>query len=71
MANTTIHLSVKQIRFLRPDVAVVHVNGHRDVPESEKQLVADALMTMVMTREKEGWKIAAFQNTEIVASQPR
>jgi uncharacterized protein (TIGR02246 family) len=69
--NTTIHLSIKQVRFLRPDVAVVHVNGHRDAPENEKKLVADALMTMVMTREKEGWKIAAFQNTEVVASQPR
>jgi uncharacterized protein (TIGR02246 family) len=69
--NTTIHLSIKQVRFLRPDVAVVHVNGHRDAPESEKELVADALMTMVMTREKEGWKIAAFQNTEVVANPQR
>src|SRR5215217_3708758 len=28
--DTKINLTVKQIRFLRPDVAVVHVNGHRD-----------------------------------------
>jgi uncharacterized protein (TIGR02246 family) len=69
--NTTIRLAVKQVRFLRPDVAVVHVTGHLDAPENEKQLVADASMTMVMTREKQGWQIAAFQNTQVIANQQR
>lgn len=62
--DTTIRLTVKQIRFLRPDVAVVHVSGHRDGPE--KEFIADALMTLVMTRDKQGWRIAAFQNTQVV-----
>jgi uncharacterized protein (TIGR02246 family) len=69
--NTTISLSIKQIRFLRPEVAVVHVTGHRDAPENERELVSDAFMTMVMTREKDGWKIGAFQNTQIVANPQR
>jgi len=64
--NTTVSLSIKQIRFLRPDVAVVHVTGHKDAPEYEKEFVSDAFVTMVMTRDKDGWKIAAFQNTQIV-----
>ena len=64
--NTTIRFTVKQIRFLRPDVAVVHVSGHRDGPESKKELTADAFMTLVMTRDQQGWRIAAFQNTQIV-----
>ena len=61
--DTTVTLKVKQIRFLRPDVAVVHVEGHRDGPT--KELVQDALLTLVMTKEKAGWTIAAFQNTAV------
>lgn len=63
--DTTITLSVKQIRYLRPDVAVVHVSGHRDSPT--KELVEDAMITFVMTKEKDGWVIAAFQNTAVKA----
>src|SRR5688572_8513604 len=66
--NTTVKLSIKQIRFLRPDVAVVHVTGHRDAPENEKQLVSDAIVSMVMTRDQQGWRVAAFQNTQVIAS---
>lgn len=62
--DTRINLTVKQIRFLRPDVAVVHVNGHRDGPT--KELTGDAILTLVMTKETQGWTIAAFQNTSVV-----
>ena len=65
--ETTVTLKIRQIRFLRPDVAVVHVNGHRTGPT--KELVQDALLTLVMTKEKEVWTIAAFQNTAVVARQ--
>jgi len=61
--DTKISLTVKQIRFLRPDVAVVHVNGHRDGPA--KELTGDAILTLVMTKEQQGWTIAAFQNTSV------
>jgi len=63
--DTTIKLTVKQIRFLRPDVAVVHVSGHRDGPT--KELTQDAMLTLVMTKEKQGWTIAAFQNTGVLS----
>ncbi|HEY5838213.1 MAG TPA: SgcJ/EcaC family oxidoreductase [Pyrinomonadaceae bacterium] len=69
--NTTISLVVRQIRFLRPDVALVHVSGHLDAPENEKQFVADASITLVMTRDKQSWKIAAFQNTQVTTNQQR
>ena len=65
--DTTISLTVKQIRFLRPDVAVVHVSGHRDGPT--KELVGDAMMTLMMTKEQQGWRIAAFQNTSVAARE--
>lgn len=62
--DTRIVLAVKQIRFLRPDVAVVHVEAHRDGPT--KELSQDAILTLFMTKEKQGWVIAAFQNTAVV-----
>jgi uncharacterized protein (TIGR02246 family) len=67
--NTKISLSVKQIRFLRPDVAVVHVNGHRDGPTAD--LVSDAILTLVMTKGSSGWQIDAFQNTQVIGNLPR
>lgn len=63
--DTTLTLNVKQIRFLRPDVAVVHINGRREC--ATKELTQDAVMTMVMIKEKQGWKIAAFQNTAVAS----
>ena len=61
--DTTIELNVKQIRFLRPDVAVVHVSARRDGPAKE---VMNAMITMVVLKDKQGWKISAFQNTAVV-----
>ena len=63
--DTRISLVVQQIRFLRPDVAVVHVKGQRTSPTGEQ--TQGALITVVMTKEKTGWTIAAFQNTAITA----
>ena len=65
--DTTLTLAVRQIRFLRPDVAVAHVNAHRDGPT--KELITDAFLTLVLTKEKHGWTIAAFQNTQVVPRQ--
>lgn len=61
--ETTLKLTLKNIRYLRPDVVVVHVNGYRDGPTPE--LRNNVLITLVMTKEKGGWSIAAFQNTEV------
>ena len=65
--ETTITLAVKQIRFLRPDVVVVHVNARRNGPT--KELKTEAMLTLFMTKEKNGWTIAAFQNTQVVARE--
>jgi uncharacterized protein (TIGR02246 family) len=61
--DTRISLKVKQIRFIRSDVAVVHVDGKRvGLNEADSQ---DAIMTMIMTKEKTGWIVTAFQNTAV------
>ena len=55
---TTLSLTVKQIRFLRPDVAVVHV-----IPAprwADKRVDRGCDVTAAMTKEKQGWTIAAL-----------
>ena len=57
--------TVKSIRFLRPDVAVAHVEWNLEFrvgPETKK---AKAMSTMVLTKESGKWAIAAFQNTPV------
>jgi uncharacterized protein (TIGR02246 family) len=57
------------VRFPRPDVAVVHgtwdLTGERSW-EDQPLPLREGRITMLMTREVEGWMIAAFQNTDIV-----
>lgn len=65
--ETTVKLAMKQVRFLRPDVAVVHVTAERTGPA--KDLQQKAFITLVMTKENQGWTIAAFQNTGVVSRQ--
>ena len=69
--DSVISLSVKQIRFLRPHVAVVHVTGHNKFRQGEETHEIDAIITMVMAKEMDGWKIAAFQNTQVVGNRRR
>ena len=66
--DTTLSLAVQQIRFLRPDVAVVHVKGRRS--STNEALNQGAIITLMMTKEKQGWTIAAFQNTAITTPPP-
>jgi uncharacterized protein (TIGR02246 family) len=69
--NSTVTISIKQIRFLRPDVAVVHVQGVNKVRQGEETREMNAMITLVLTKEKGEWKIAAFQNTQIAPDQTR
>lgn len=69
--HSTLSIAVKQVRFLRPDVAVVHVNGNNRVRQGEETVVMDGTVTLVMTKEKGEWKIVAFQNTRVLAEQAR
>lgn len=59
-----INATVEKIRFLRPDVAVVHVLAER-FPKADKSKTIKARLTMVMVKNGEKWEIEAFQNTQI------
>jgi uncharacterized protein (TIGR02246 family) len=57
--------TVKSIRFLRKDVAVVHVEWNLEFQMNGETKKAKAMSTMIMTKEKGKWEIAAFQNTPV------
>ncbi|HLM58395.1 MAG TPA: SgcJ/EcaC family oxidoreductase [Pyrinomonadaceae bacterium] len=56
--------TLKSVRFLRPDVAVAHVEWNLEVkPGGEK---AKAMNSLVLTRDGGKWSIASFHNTPIL-----
>ena len=55
--------AVKGVRFIRPDVAVAHVEWSLEAtPGAEKMR---AMCSMVLTKDGGKWSIAAFHNTPI------
>ena len=57
---------VKSIRFLTPDVALMHaiggtVMGGKSEPSPER----DSIQTLVATKHGDQWCLAAFQNTRV------
>jgi uncharacterized protein (TIGR02246 family) len=57
--------TIRSVRFLRKDVAVVHTEWNLEFTAGGEMRKAHALSTMIMTRENGKWSIAAFQNTMI------
>ena len=69
MKATTLGLTVKQTRYVRPDVAVVHVAARLKSPQPDGSAKeTDAAITLVMSKEKGVWQIVAFQNTQVVGA---
>ncbi len=60
-----------QIRFVKPDVAIVHVNwgitGDRNADGTPRGKPRDGIFTQVMVKQNGQWRIAASQNTNIEA----
>lgn len=57
--------TIKSVRFVRKDVAVVHIEWNLEFNAGGEKRKAHALNTMIMTKDKGKWSIAAFQNTPI------
>lgn len=64
--NSNLTLKVDSIRFLKPDVAVVHVSGLLKISEANTIRTRNVKITLVMTKNENKWQIAAFQNTQVV-----
>jgi uncharacterized protein (TIGR02246 family) len=57
---------VKDVRFLSPDVALMHaVGGTMLRGKSEPVPERDSIQTLVATRQDGEWRLAAFQNTRL------
>ncbi|MDH2429250.1 SgcJ/EcaC family oxidoreductase [Sphaerisporangium sp. TRM90804] len=56
------------IRFLRPDVAVVVMNGGSSVG-GEQSPERDSIITLTAVREPDAWRFASFQNTRKVSME--
>jgi uncharacterized protein (TIGR02246 family) len=57
---------VEEVRFLSPDVAVMHAVGSTVMRgKTEPSPERDSIQTLVATRESGEWRIAAFQNTRV------
>ena len=57
--------TVLGVRFLRPDVAVAHVEWNLEFTAGGEKRKGHAINTMVMTKDSGKWSIAAFHNTPI------
>lgn len=57
--------TVQGVRFLRPDVAIVHVEWNLEFKVGGETRKGRAMNTMVMTKDGGKWNIAAFHNTPI------
>lgn len=57
--------TVKGVRFIRPDVAVAHVEWNLEFKVGGETRKARAINTMVFTKEGGKWAIAAFHNTPV------
>ncbi|HEX8921134.1 MAG TPA: SgcJ/EcaC family oxidoreductase [Pyrinomonadaceae bacterium] len=63
--------TVKGVRFLRPDVAVAHVEWNLEFTMGGEKRKAQAMNTLVLTKDGGKWSIAAFHNTPVQAQGPR
>ena len=61
--------TVKGIRFLRPDVAVVHIEWNLEHSLGGQKRTDRALNGWVVTKDNGKWSIASFQNTPIQAER--
>ena len=62
--NSTMKFDTMDVRFLRKDVALAHVNWQL-FGDARTSIPRRGVFLFVLNRGKDGWQIAAAQNTEI------
>jgi uncharacterized protein (TIGR02246 family) len=56
---------VRNIRFLRPDVALVFARAQVRFKEGNEEREIETRPTLIVVKEQNKWQIVAFQNTKI------
>jgi uncharacterized protein (TIGR02246 family) len=63
--NSRAALTVRRIRFLRPDIAVAFTGGRVAFQENGEAREIDSRPTMIVAKEDGAWQVVAFQNTRV------
>ena len=61
--DTKLKIEIRQIRFLRSDVAIIHTKANIVKKDEVFPAVAGAFPSFVLSKEGGKWQIVAFQNT--------
>jgi uncharacterized protein (TIGR02246 family) len=69
-AGSTIHCTVEGARLLRPEVALVRVHSMLDAPQGPLAGRHGARFSLVLTKQRGKWEIAALHNTLEAAPGP-
>ena len=56
---------MRNIRFLRSDIAIVFAGMHVQFKEGNEMREIETRRTLVVVKEQGKWQIVAFQNTKI------
>ena len=62
-AGSVNRFTIESLRFLRPDVALVHVGALLNATTGPLAGRHTAKLSAVLTREPGGWEVASFHNT--------
>jgi uncharacterized protein (TIGR02246 family) len=57
--------TLRSIRFVRPDVAIVFARAHVKFNESDETREIETRPTLIVVKEEAKWQIVTFQNTKI------
>lgn len=64
MGGTRLIGKVRSVRFLTPEIALMHAVGGTVMPgQSDLEPERNSIQTMVVTKQEGQWRIAAFQNS--------
>ncbi len=63
--ETNIKTEVQNIRYIRPDIAIVHFTSHLTGTSNGQNLDGKGLITITVDKSNGSWQIDAFQNTQV------
>jgi len=61
--DTKLKIEIRQVRFLRSDVAIIHTKANVVKKDDAFPAVAGAFPSLVLSKDGGKWQIVAFQNT--------
>lgn len=69
--DTVFELDIRQLRFLGPDTAMVHLKGRLTKVGEPRSDAPDAVPMAVLKRVRDNWKVIAFHNTPFLVNELR